>query len=340
MDRFFGPSQGQFVMMGRGFVRGVVEAMGGDDPAKRIFLYGPQGVGKSHILAAVALFCSVRRAKGDVGAPPVCYIPDMKEALSDDKYLFKCFIQAFIDQSDVLAEIVSIGVNANRSFNLPSLVGWARASTGVLFIADQCNEVGNTQLPKDVALNEMVEGVGADNWLLFAASSNQTKVDVFYVGSGGDKALKMMVEKFSYEEYCVFVRSNFLEEAALLAPNVRPVPVGQDPTLIDLVEEITGFLPLHVRTFWAFCPRSAGHHADMLENPFNRATAELLLQYGRTEKITRKDEADTVSPVIHSAGAFGFLPRPIVAMPPQPPNSVHKILFIVHAYLKRLPYTG
>jgi len=249
VDRFFGPSQGQFVMMGRGFVRGVVEAMGGDDPAKRIFLYGPQGVGKSHILAAVALFCSVRRAKGDVGAPPVCYIPDMKEALADSKYLFKCLVQAFIDQPDVLVKIVDIGMNVDESFNLPALVGWSRARSGVVFIADQCNEVGNTQEPEDKALNKMVEGVGAENWLLFAASSNQTKVDVFTFGStGGDKALKMLVGKFSYEEYCEFVRANFSVHAPFLVATPRPprTPAGQEPALIDLIEEVTGFLPLQV----------------------------------------------------------------------------------------------
>jgi len=238
VDRFFGPSQEEFVMMGRRFVRSVVDAVGED---RRIFLYGPQGVGKSHVLAAVALFCSVRRAKGEVGAPPVCYIPDMKGALGNTKYLFKCLVQAFIDQPDVLVELFAV------VFDIPTLVKWAtEMKSGIIFIADQCNEVGNTQQAKDVALNDFVADVGDDNWLLFAASSNQTKVDVFYVGSGGDKALKMMVEKFSYEEYCVFVRSNFAEEAALLAPNVRPAPVGQDPTLIDLVEEITGFLPLQV----------------------------------------------------------------------------------------------
>ena len=194
VDRFFGPSQEEFVMMGRRFVRSVVDAVGED---RRIFLYGPQGVGKSHVLAAVALFCSVRRAKGEVGAPPVCFIPDMKGALEHPVYMFQCLLQTFIDQPDVLGGL------ANVHFDIPALVDWARLRSGILFIADQCNEVGNTQLPKDLALNEMVESVGPFNWLLFAASSNQTKVDVFYVGSGGDKALKMMVEKFSYEEYCV-----------------------------------------------------------------------------------------------------------------------------------------
>ena len=90
--------------------------------------------------------------------------------------------------------------------------------------------------------------MGAANWLLFAASSNQDKVNVFYRGSGGDDASKVLVTKFTYDEYCAFVTDNFtdLAEHLVFDPRPSPAPADQEPTLIDVIEEVTGFLPLHV----------------------------------------------------------------------------------------------
>lgn len=72
--RFFGPSNTEFTFLGRPLVARVLESL----DERRIFLYGPQGVGKSHILAAVALLLSVKFGKGDHDSHPVCYIPDMR----------------------------------------------------------------------------------------------------------------------------------------------------------------------------------------------------------------------------------------------------------------------
>ena len=109
------------------------------------------------------------------------------------------------------------------------------------------NEVGNSTHPEDVALNRLVGGVGPSNWLIFAALSNQTKIDVFSVGStGGDPALKLLVPKFSFDEYKAFVRTNFADLADLLVVENQCDPVARDPPLIQKIEEATGFVPLLV----------------------------------------------------------------------------------------------
>jgi len=102
-SRFFGrdPQDGtQFTFLGRSLVSDVANSR-----QRRIFLYGPQGVGKSHILAAVAFVLSVRFAKDEAGSMPVCYIPDMADALDVTCYFFDCLLQAFINQPLELAQL-------------------------------------------------------------------------------------------------------------------------------------------------------------------------------------------------------------------------------------------
>ena len=73
----------------------------------------------------------------------------------------------------------------------------------MVFIADQCNAVGKApspgklQLPKDAALEELIRGVSSDSRFIFAASSNQTKVDVFSTSMDQDKAVKILVPPFT-----------------------------------------------------------------------------------------------------------------------------------------------
>jgi len=102
--RFFGQGETTFTFLGRAFVREVA-----DSDCRRIFLYGPQGVGKSHILAAVALVLSVRFAKGEAGSLPVCYIPDMADALNTPQLFLRL---------PVAGQSCSLPTNATPSGNL------------------------------------------------------------------------------------------------------------------------------------------------------------------------------------------------------------------------------
>jgi len=124
--------------------------------------------------------------------------------LGDPTYLFVCLVQCHISKPAVLGRLAEVAID------VPSLVNWARQQFGTILFADQCNEVGFSQDPEDVALNGLVADVGMFNWLLFAASLDPDLVDVFSRGSsGGDQALKLLVPRFTFEEYCAFVRFNF-----------------------------------------------------------------------------------------------------------------------------------
>jgi len=268
--RFFGQSAATFTFLGRSFVRQVA-----DSTRRRIFLYGPQGVGKSHILAAVALVLSVKFAKGEAGSLPVCYIPDMGDALNEGIF-FSCFLQAFINQPTELAAVGLIDPS-----DVPSLGRWTRNHGGITFIADQCNAIGKSLEPgkqqtrEDEALEKLIKGAGFGNRLIFAASSNQTKVDVFSTSMDQDPALKILIPPFTRDEYCSFLEGSFPQFvtqltsnaslfdptppalpaafAALVVPAAPAAPAGGNVVaarpLITWVEETTGFVPLEVYTF-------------------------------------------------------------------------------------------
>ena len=68
--------------------------------------------------AYVGLVLSVRFAKGEDGAAPVCYIPDMKGALSHADYIFRCLVQCFINNP------VALRALADVPYDIPSLVEW------------------------------------------------------------------------------------------------------------------------------------------------------------------------------------------------------------------------
>jgi len=255
--RFFGPDATHFTYMSRPTFATLVTHLA-TRRRRMYFLYGPQGVGKSHLLAAAALLFSVRYARvvpaipaaGGVGAPiiqlaPVCYIPDMKEALEFKDYFFNCLVQCFITQPAKLAKLAEL---RERESAIVSLVSWARDQRGVIYIADQCNEVGNTTLPKDQALDEFVHGINTTCWLIYAASANQNKVKVFYSGSGGDNVECILVPKFSFAEYCAFVTANFhaLAEFLVVPQEPQDAVVENPPSIVRRTKEITGFVPLQV----------------------------------------------------------------------------------------------
>lgn len=158
-------------------------------------------------------------------------------------------------------------------------MNWARQQFGTILFADQCNEVGFSQDPEDVALNGLVADVGMFNWLLFAASLDPDLVDVFSRGSsGGDQALKLLVPRFTFEEYCAFVRFNF----PILAPNdsapLQRLVSGEEPLLTHLVEEITGFVPLQVYKLCLAVPRDQNPDEKIIRDCLSRFSASFAVE--------------------------------------------------------------
>ena len=145
-----------------------------------------------------------------------------------------------------------------------------------MFVADQCNAVGkpvaagDQRTPADVALEGLTKGVSMNSRLIFAASSNQTKVDVFNTSTDQDPALKILTPPFTPDEYRTFINGSFPQFVTQLTSNaslfdptppalptaaVAPVaPAGGNAavaarSVITWVEETTGFIPLEVYSF-------------------------------------------------------------------------------------------
>ena len=113
----------------------------------------------------MALVLSIRFAKGEAGSLPVCYIPDMADALNNSGYSFACLLQAFITQPTELASLAGI-----KPSDVPSLVKWTnQGGRSITFVADQCNAVGKP-VAADATLEELTKGMSMNSRFIFAAS--------------------------------------------------------------------------------------------------------------------------------------------------------------------------
>ena len=154
---------------------------------QRLFLFGVEGVGKSRLLAMLALACMAEHV-ADPSKPPVCFIPHLGDCVARPLSVWEALVQACIHDPAALlqlAHLESLGLRPPREL-LGELLGFARQHK-VLVIADQHNAVEYGQHAvvdrgAQIAVASFIASLGkgaldADR-VVFAASANQSSVNV------------------------------------------------------------------------------------------------------------------------------------------------------------------
>ena len=164
-----------------------------------LFLYGLAGVGKSHLLALLALErLGVQLANDAAGQPtqPVCFIPNLGKCAADVEGVWKALVEALILHPRALAALAEV---RRESPTLPLMFLFARLSgivtmNNVVVIADQHNALDTTG-PDDscdplcVAIKKFIKSVGgrlpSQPKAVFAASANQKSISMLATKQDG-----------------------------------------------------------------------------------------------------------------------------------------------------------
>lgn len=156
--------------MGRSLFRHLLTAIANPrflDGSETVYLYGPTGTGKSHLLAA--LVCRLIR-----NGERVVFIPDCLELLRDPPAVIrKALLFAFYDEPDLCDEI-------GRSVDMADLINFTRrrAENTIYFVVDQRDALdsGRLTVSKAVVKTEAFEAINslrAFQKYIFSASSNE-----------------------------------------------------------------------------------------------------------------------------------------------------------------------
>jgi len=196
-DRFATSSKDDvtnFQYMGRSMFKGVLKEITdswADKPYSRLYLYGPSGVGKSHLLATVVL-CLTRQGKR------VVYIPDCRDALKTPfHYIQTALLYAFHNDNDSCDTIAA-------AMQVDDLIRFmnGRPNESTYIIVDQVNALeldGGDDPAADQKrmVRRTVEGMGFSQKYIFSASAGdkshrrvdekQTGTNVFYINTGMTK---------------------------------------------------------------------------------------------------------------------------------------------------------
>lgn len=152
---------------------------------RRLFLYGLEGVGKSHILAMLALSCQAAHHR-DHTKPVVCFVPSLLTCITDCYRLWLALVQAFIYDPCALAELAALkAAGSPLGVFFGDLAVFVR-SHNVLLIADHYNALaagahvdGNKELQTSVA--EFIASCHSPlstSTVVYAASASQTAIDI------------------------------------------------------------------------------------------------------------------------------------------------------------------
>ena len=174
-------------MFGRAQLGSVREQMQGSD---RLFLFGLAGVGKSHLLAMLALLCLGQQLVNSTTGQPasaVCFIPNLRSCVADRDGVWKALVEALVLHPRALVDLARV----HRDYSALRVDAYFSALTNfvqahnVVLIADQHNAVDRdpstgqrTALCEEVANFIASVGIIGQSKLVFAASANQQSIAV------------------------------------------------------------------------------------------------------------------------------------------------------------------
>lgn len=184
-------------MFGRAQIAKLYELLG---VHSRVFLYGLTGVGKSHVLAMFALSCLAEHVRDD-SKPPVCFIPDLENCVTDELGFHSALVQAFVCDPFALEELVKVRAELRTSVrnHFVSIQEFIKAHP-ILLVADQHNALdavthpsANKEMPARVAT--LVRGMlGLGSQVVFAASANQSSIHLLSARERNTHKVRLVCE--------------------------------------------------------------------------------------------------------------------------------------------------
>ena len=223
---------------------------------RRLFIYGMKGVGKSHLLAAAALYF-MREHALDASKPRVCFVPSIDQ-LGNLNSIIGIFLQTFCDSPDQLALI-------SQHLQNPDLLSFLQLlkplSQSLIFIIDQTNNITQLTEHDQHLVHNFLMGLGkcsADHFLVFAGSPNQTTVQL--LTNKEDSTRKFVVVPFSLQEAKAWAHVQYPE-----------VVQHWDPEQWILVEELTGLVFLSLNNI--FNALSVSTCDEVFDEVFQTASA-------------------------------------------------------------------
>jgi len=128
----------------------------------KLWLYGTQGYGKSHLLAALVCYLTAR-------GEPVVFIPDCRTCRDEPETCFKrAMLFAWTDDA-TQQEILALNTMAE-------ITRFLRRRKEALFVFDQMNiltevEVSNADLQRTIDLVKWIDGLAATHKMVLSSSS-------------------------------------------------------------------------------------------------------------------------------------------------------------------------
>lgn len=184
-------------MFGRAQVAKVYELLG---VHSRVCLYGLTGVGKSHLLAMLALCCLAENVR-DGSKPTVCFIPDLEGCVTNESGFYSALVQAFVCDPFALEELVRVWAELRTSVrnHFVGLTLFIKAHP-ILLMAGQhtaldavAHPSANKEMPERVAT--LVRGmVGLGSQVVFAASANQSIIHLLSAKERNTHKVRLVCE--------------------------------------------------------------------------------------------------------------------------------------------------
>ena len=145
---------------------------------KKVWLYGTQGYGKSHLLAALVCYLAAQDEK-------VVYIPDCREWLENPVgYIQAALLFAWADDITTQKEIVALR-------NMDDIMRFVDSQTNVIFVVDQLNALTTNECSPE----EAKKRAKLHDWLVLCLSSITS---VCSTSANYSEHLKTTVKKSSY----------------------------------------------------------------------------------------------------------------------------------------------
>lgn len=199
----------------------------------RVFVFGLQGVGKSHLLLLFAL--SRMRARVEMPTSPrVLYLPSA-HLLASRELLFSACRACYYDCEHSLAQL-----NSMRS-SLRDLLLFLQQDENLLLVVDQCNVLQGRSGDHADAARDALENF---RWLVFAASPQQESVSILMRKE--DLTLKFIVPPLSV----------LSELKACIAPQLSTLSAHGHELSEEqwrMVEAVTGNVPLQCKVLLDGC---------------------------------------------------------------------------------------
>ncbi len=189
----------------------------------KVFVYGPSGSGKSHLLVQLAHVFAKKHA-GDTAEPRVVYIQNFAGCMDPLRDLRERLIESFFNDEETLAAIE----NAAVSSDWESFAHFA-ARLNVIYITDQWNALQGEDLWKK-QWKFFVNKFSDRGKLVYSASANQTSV-THYAG-------KQLVQAFTH----VVPAGLTLDETKTWIASAFPERVVLKKENWDALVEITGLV--------------------------------------------------------------------------------------------------